>query len=328
MAPLHGEAGGVGLFAIAGRESVDRNFSGEDLRLLETLTGNVTVALQYDRLEQAVRQLESLQHELERKALYDSLAELATARYSTIGSSTRCRAADRACACCCSTSTSSRRSTTATGTTPATNCCARWPTAYAADPRGRHGGPPRRRRVRAPARPRGRRGRRHRRREAAARDFEYRIDVAGERVRVHVSLGIRSACRAAKVRTRLLRKADVALYEAKRRGKSQYRLFHPSMSDALRRRSLAFELERAVSDEELTVVYQRSCRSRTAAQWPLRRWCAEPPGARARTARPISSPSRRRPSRRRTCAIVLERVVRRRPNLAMPIHANVSARPS
>ena len=77
VAPLHGEAGCVGLFAIAGRESVDRNFSEEDLRLLETLTGNVTVALQYDRLEQAVRQLESLQHELERKALYDSLTQLA-----------------------------------------------------------------------------------------------------------------------------------------------------------------------------------------------------------------------------------------------------------
>jgi GAF domain-containing protein len=77
LAPLHGEAGCVGLFAISGRESVDRNFTDEDLRLLETLTGNVTVALQYDRLEQAVRQLESLQHELERKALYDSLTQLA-----------------------------------------------------------------------------------------------------------------------------------------------------------------------------------------------------------------------------------------------------------
>ncbi|HEX5896218.1 MAG TPA: hypothetical protein VFY47_07815, partial [Thermoleophilaceae bacterium] len=44
VAPLHGEAGCVGLFAIAGRESVDRSFSEEDMRLLETLTGNVTVA--------------------------------------------------------------------------------------------------------------------------------------------------------------------------------------------------------------------------------------------------------------------------------------------
>ncbi len=77
LAPLHGEAGCVGLFAISGRESVDRSFSDEDMRLLETLTGNVTVALQYDRLEQAVRQLESLQQELERKALYDSLTQLA-----------------------------------------------------------------------------------------------------------------------------------------------------------------------------------------------------------------------------------------------------------
>ncbi|MEA2364792.1 MAG: hypothetical protein QOI32_304, partial [Thermoleophilaceae bacterium] len=77
LAPLHGEAGCVGLFSISGRESVDRSFTDEDMRLLETLTGNVTVALQYDRLEQAVRQLESLQQELERKALFDSLTQLA-----------------------------------------------------------------------------------------------------------------------------------------------------------------------------------------------------------------------------------------------------------
>src|SRR3954466_8730851 len=69
LPPLHGESGCVGLFSIAGRESVHRSFTDEDMRLLETLAGNVTVALQYDRLEQAVRQLESLQQELERKAL-------------------------------------------------------------------------------------------------------------------------------------------------------------------------------------------------------------------------------------------------------------------
>src|ERR671914_1373898 len=69
VAPLQGEAGCLGLLLLAGRESVDRSFTEEDLRLLETLAGNVTVALQYDRLEQAVRQLETPQHELGRKAL-------------------------------------------------------------------------------------------------------------------------------------------------------------------------------------------------------------------------------------------------------------------
>ena len=81
--------------------------------------------------------------------------------------------------------------------------------------------------------------------------------MAGERVAVHVSLGISVGSPGADSPDELLRKADVALYEAKRRGKSQYRVFHPSMSDALRkRRTLAFELERARVEGELTVVYQ------------------------------------------------------------------------
>ena len=222
VAPLHGEAGCVGVLSIAGRESVDRNFSEEDLRLLETLTGNVTVALQYDRLEQAVRQLESLQHELERKALYDFASpSLPIVRSSTTVSSTRSAAAGRACACCCSTSTSSRRSTTATDTRPATSCCARSPPACAdacreGDTAARLGGD-------EFALLLDRTGGEEEAVAVAKRllsDFEKRIDVAGERVRVHVSLGISVGAPGSDCPDELLRKADVALYEAKRRGRA------------------------------------------------------------------------------------------------------------
>ena len=131
LAPLHGESGCVGLFSIAGRESVDRNFTDEDLRLLETLTGNVTVALQYDRLEQAVRQLESLQQELERKALYDSLTQLANRSlfHNRLEHALHSR---RPGVCVLLLDIDEfKASTTATATTRATSCSARSPTASA-----------------------------------------------------------------------------------------------------------------------------------------------------------------------------------------------------
>ena len=132
LAPLHGEAGCVGPVLDRGRESVDRSFSDEDLRLLETLTGNVTVALQYDRLEQAVRQLESLQQELERKALYDSLTQLANRSlfHNRVEHALQSR---RPGVCVLLLDIDEfKASTTATATTPATSCCARSRTGCAA----------------------------------------------------------------------------------------------------------------------------------------------------------------------------------------------------
>ncbi len=328
VAPLHGEAGCVGLFVVAGRESVDRSFSEEDLRLLETLTGNVTVALQYDRLEQAVRQLETLQHELERKALYDSLTQLANRSlfHNRLEHVLRSR---RPGVCVLLLDIDEFKSVN--------------------DSHGHHAGDQLLKVVADRLRECVREGDTAARlggdefallldraggeadavtvAERLLRDLEGRIEVAGERLAVHVSLGIAVGVPGHDDPDDLLRRADVALYEAKRRGKSQYCFFDPSMRDMLRqRRTLARELERAVSEDELTVVYQPivsldDCRP--VALEALVRWNHPerglvPPGEFIAFAEETGAVVQ-------IGEIVLERVADQVAALDVPIHVNVCA---
>ena len=66
----------IGTIMLANRFGIERGYSAEDLRLLEALANNASVALQYDRLEQAVIKLRALQEQLHHQAYHDPLTDL------------------------------------------------------------------------------------------------------------------------------------------------------------------------------------------------------------------------------------------------------------
>src|SRR3954452_25542866 len=76
VAALPGEDRTIGTIMLANRVGLARSFTDEDLRLLEALANNASVALQYDRLEQAVAQLCALQEQLHHQAFHDLLTDL------------------------------------------------------------------------------------------------------------------------------------------------------------------------------------------------------------------------------------------------------------
>ena len=76
VAMLPGEERTIGTIMLANRFGLERGYTPDDLRLLEALANNASVALQYDRLEQAVTKLRSLQDQLHHQAYHDPLTGL------------------------------------------------------------------------------------------------------------------------------------------------------------------------------------------------------------------------------------------------------------
>jgi diguanylate cyclase (GGDEF)-like protein len=77
VALLPGEERVIGTIMLANRVGVVSSFNVEDLKLLQTLANNASVALQYDQLEQAVSQLQDVRDELEHQAFHDPLTRIA-----------------------------------------------------------------------------------------------------------------------------------------------------------------------------------------------------------------------------------------------------------
>ena len=77
VALLPGDGRVIGTVMLANRVGVVRSFDADDLKLLEALANNTSVALQFDRLEQAIWQLRELHDALEHQASHDPLTNLA-----------------------------------------------------------------------------------------------------------------------------------------------------------------------------------------------------------------------------------------------------------
>lgn len=83
------------------------------------------------------------------------------------------------------------------------------------------------------------------------------FDLRDHQVRIGASIGIATADKATVSADRVLRNADVALYQAKIEGRGTWRLFHPEMDVKIRtRRALEADLRRGFAEEQFEVHYQ------------------------------------------------------------------------
>src|SRR5205807_264197 len=259
LAPLPGDERVIGTIMLANRFGVVRSFDHDDLRLLDTLASNASVALQYDRLEQAVLQLSVLQEQLRHQAFHDPLTSLANRTlftekvrellasvpggvgvlfidlddFKTVNDSLGHSAGDELLI-----SVASRL-----------RSCLR-----PEDVVARLGGDEFAVMVED-----GRDAEEAARRVASRimEAFVMPLTVGSESVTVYVSVGIATGRGRDTSAEELIRDADVAMYKAKTSGKGRFQVFHPSMGAAvLERHGLKEELRLAIERQELTLYFQ------------------------------------------------------------------------
>jgi len=259
VAPLPGEERVIGAIMLANRFGVVRSFDHDDLRLLDTLAGNASVALQYDRLEQAVTQLSVLQEQLHHQAYHDPLTNLANRAlftdkvkaaisdrrgelavlfidlddFKTVNDSLGHSAGDELLVSVASRLRACLR--------PEDVVARLGGDEFAVMVEDGHDA------------------------EAAAvkvarrimEAFVLPVGVGAESVSVYLSVGIATGHSGAASAEELIRDADVAMYKAKTTGKGHFQVFHPSMGEAvLERHGLKEELRLAIERQQLTLYFQ------------------------------------------------------------------------
>ncbi|HWW09554.1 MAG TPA: bifunctional diguanylate cyclase/phosphodiesterase [Candidatus Acidoferrales bacterium] len=81
--------------------------------------------------------------------------------------------------------------------------------------------------------------------------------IASREVAVHASVGVATADAGSVPAEELLRRADVAMYRAKMKGKGSFEVFEPDMQEVVTRRlEVRTDLERAIERNELVLRYQ------------------------------------------------------------------------
>jgi diguanylate cyclase (GGDEF)-like protein len=258
IAMLPGEERTIGTIMLANRVGLERSFGVDDLRLLEALANNAAVALQYDRLEQAVNKLQSLQDQLHHQAYHDPLTDLPNRTlfmervrleleaersiavlfidvddFKTVNDSLGHHVGD---ALLISVAERLRG-------------CVR-----PEDTVARLGGDEFAVMIPGVDDPLAD-GRTIARRMLKA--FELPVEAGTELVSVHLSVGLASSDQSSGDSDELIRNADVAMYQAKSKGKARFELFEPQMASAvLRRHDFKEELAKAIEREQMIVQYQ------------------------------------------------------------------------
>ena len=258
VAVLPGEDRVIGTIMLANRYGVIRSFTAEDLKLFETLANNAAVALQYDRLEQAVHQLRTLQEQLHHQAFHDPLTDLGNRSlfthqvkhalergvgevavlfidlddFKTFNDSFGHGAGDDLLMAVARRLRDSVRPDDAIARLGGDEFAV-----MVGDERG----------VTDSANMLA---------ERIMKAFEHPVSAAGEIIFVHLSIGI-ATTHDTRDADELIRNADLAMYHAKESGKGRYATFDPGMRDAvLKRHGLKEELQRAVERGQLVVEYQ------------------------------------------------------------------------
>jgi diguanylate cyclase (GGDEF)-like protein len=258
LSVMPGETRVIGTIMLANRFGVIRSFSDDDLKLFEALANNASVALQYDRLEQAVLQLRELQEQLHHQAFHDPLTDLANRSlfinrvkdaltagtgeiavlfidlddFKTFNDSLGHAAGDELLVAVAERLRLSVRPSDAIARLGGDEFAV-----LVQDQRG----------VRNSAT------------AVAARildSFREPVQAADELISVHLSIGIATSDESRKADA-LIRNADLAMYKAKETGKGRYEVFQSSMRDAVvKRHGLKEELQQAVESGQLLVEYQ------------------------------------------------------------------------
>ena len=289
VAPLPGEDRVIGAIMLANRFGVVRSFDHDDLRLLDTLAGNASVALQYDRLEQAVMQLSVLQEQLHHQAYHDPLTSLANrslftdkvreaiaARagelavlfidlddFKTINDSLGHSAGDELLVSVASRLRACLRPEDVVARLGGDEFAVMVKDAHDAESAA----------VKVARR--------------IMEAFVLPVGVGSESVAVYVSVGIAASHGADSSAEELIRDADVAMYKAKASGKGHFEVFHPSMGAAV--------LERHGLKEELRLAIERQ---ETPRPLPRRARPDHPRRGRRRSPQPRVRDHRDRPARR------------------------------
>jgi diguanylate cyclase (GGDEF)-like protein len=259
LAMLPGEDRVIGTLMLSNRQGVVRDFSAEDVKLFETLANNASVALQYDRLEQAIARLKDLQQQLSHQAYHDSLTDLPNRALFIASVRDALEQAPHALSVLFIDVDDFKTVNDTLGhavgdelliaVADRLRSCVR-----PADEIARLGGDEFAVRLHDAVDA-----------DAAADSvamrimeaFQLPITAGGELLSVRLSVGIASGSQGASDHDELIRHADMAMYQAKMAGKGCFERFDPEAQAAmLHRRNLKDELRRAVDNGDLTVHYQ------------------------------------------------------------------------